>query len=55
MEGIRKIESIVKPFWQLTGAQTNFHSVIYPGLGHEYTTDMWRHTLDWFHRHLERS
>ena len=30
------------PVYRLYGAEQNFQSVIYPGVGHQYTPDMWQ-------------
>jgi dienelactone hydrolase len=51
-EGIRRIESEVKPVYQLYGKEADFQSIIYPGLGHVYTPEMWGRTLDWFEKRL---
>jgi dipeptidyl aminopeptidase/acylaminoacyl peptidase len=50
--GIRRIEQTVELAYRLHGAETDFSSVIYPGLGHVYTPDMWQRMLGWFDRHL---
>lgn len=52
VDGIREIESAVKPIYSLYGAGSQFVSAIYPGVGHAYTDAMWRRTLDWFGEHL---
>lgn len=50
--GIRRIEQTVELAYRLHGAETDFSSVIYPGVGHVYTPDMWQKMLGWFDRHL---
>jgi dienelactone hydrolase len=50
--GIQKIESAAGPAWKLTGKADDFRSVIYPGVGHVYTAEMWQETLTWFDRRL---
>jgi dienelactone hydrolase len=50
--GIRTIERIVKPAWELSGRPAEFRSVIYPGVGHTYTPEMWAEMLAWFDRSL---
>jgi dienelactone hydrolase len=45
VDGVRAIESAVRPVYGLYGAGTNFQSVVYPGLGHVYTKEMWDKTL----------
>jgi dienelactone hydrolase len=47
VDGIRAIESAVRPVYQLYGQPDNFESVVYEGQGHLYTPEMWRKTLDW--------
>jgi dienelactone hydrolase len=46
--GIHKIEDAVKPVWRLLESDWAFRSDLYPGVGHEYTRDMWAKTLAWF-------
>ena len=46
--GIHKIEDTLKPLWRLYESDWAFHSDLYPGVGHEYTRDMWAKTLSWF-------
>ena len=29
------------------------NNLVYPGLGHVYTPEMWAHTLDWFESRLK--
>src|SRR5205807_1559051 len=53
VEGIRAIESAVRPVYRLYGKEAEFQNVIYPGLGHVYTQDMWSKTLAWMEDHLK--
>ena len=53
VEGIRKIEAAVQKVYRVCGAERNFESVIYPGLGHVYTETMWQRTLAWLDRELK--
>ena len=46
-DGIRAIESFVRPVYGLFGREKEFQNIIYPGLGHVYTTEMWAKTLEW--------
>lgn len=52
--GIRRIEAVVREVYRLhgAGAAGRFESVVYPGVGHEYTPDMWRRMLAWMETHL---
>jgi len=45
VDGIRIIEHKAKRAYQLYGAENNFESIIYPGVGHKYTPDMWQRML----------
>ena len=51
--GVRGIESSVRPVWQLTGRPSGFESILYPGLGHVYTPDMWRRMTALFDAELK--
>lgn len=45
--GIRIIEAKVRPAYRLYGAERQFESVLYPGVGHVYLPEMWERTLAW--------
>ncbi len=47
LDGIRRIEATVRRVYQLYGAEENFKSEIYPGVGHVYLPEMWEKTLAW--------
>jgi dienelactone hydrolase len=51
-EGIRAIESVVKRVYRLYDREADFESRLYPGVGHEYTPDMWRRMLSWMDTRL---
>jgi hypothetical protein len=34
------------------GKESNFRGVLYPGVGHTYTRQMWKETLRWLKKHL---
>lgn len=53
VDGVRAIESAVKPVYRLYGQPDNFQSMIYPGLGHVYTPEMWSKTLAWLEDRLK--
>jgi dienelactone hydrolase len=53
-EGIRTIESVVKRAYRLYDSEAAFESRIYPGVGHEYTPDMWQRMLKWTDTHLQQ-
>jgi len=52
VDGIRAIEAAVRPAFRLYGADNAFQNIIYPGLGHVYTPEMWAKTLAWMDEHL---
>jgi dienelactone hydrolase len=52
VDGIHAIESAVRPAYRLYGSENSFQSIVYPGLAHVYTPEMWKRTLDWFDTHL---
>ena len=52
IKGIEKINDAVSRVYAAVGATEQFQSIIYPCLGHVYTMEMWRRTLDWFEAHL---
>jgi len=52
VDGVRAIESAVRPVYGLYGAEKKFESTIYPGLGHVYTKEMWDKTLAFFAANL---
>lgn len=53
VSGIRRIEEAVRPVWRLTGRPAGFESILYPGLGHVYTPDMWQRMLALFEAELK--
>lgn len=53
VDGIQAIASAVRPVYALYGDLDSFKSIIYPGLGHVYTPEMWNETLGWFGNRLE--
>jgi len=54
VDGIRAIESKLRPLYKLYGAPKDFESIIYPGVGHQYTPQMWQRTLAWLEQKLKR-
>jgi dienelactone hydrolase len=53
VDGIRKIEAVVGQVYQLYGQPDRFVNVVYPGVGHAYTPDMWQRMLEWFEKNLK--
>ncbi len=53
VDGMHAIEQAVLPAYRLYGKEKEFQSIIYPGLGHVYTPEMWAKTLAWLEDHLK--
>lgn len=51
--GIRTMEPVVRKAYALYRAESKFDSLVYSGVGHEYTPEMWRRTLDWMEKELQ--
>src|SRR5262245_18554642 len=54
-EGIRAIDTAVRPFYRLYNEEQKFRNEIFPGLGHVYTPEMWAKTLGWLDKYLVQS
>ncbi len=54
VDGIRVIEEKASRAYHLYGAERKFQSIIYPGVGHQYTADMWRRMLAWMDAALKK-
>jgi dienelactone hydrolase len=52
VDGVHAIESAVRPVYNLYTADKNFESIVYPGLGHVYTQEMWDKTVAFLTSHL---
>ena len=55
VDGIHAVEAAVRPVYRLYGSEESFQSIVYPGLAHVYTPEMWRRTLDWMDKYLRGS
>lgn len=53
--GIHAIEASARAAWQVSGRAEAFQSIVYPGVGHTYTPDMWERTLGWFDRWFSKN
>ena len=53
VDGIRVIEKLARPAWQVSGRDSDFQSIIYPGVGHVYLPEMWTRTLAWLDERLK--
>jgi dienelactone hydrolase len=54
VSGIRTMEPVVRQAYALYRAEPKFDSIVYPGVGHAYTPEMWQRTLNWFKKELSR-
>ncbi|MCX8109143.1 MAG: prolyl oligopeptidase family serine peptidase, partial [Verrucomicrobiae bacterium] len=53
VDGIRLIEKKTSKVYGLYGSQRNFQTIIYDGVGHVYTPEMWNRTVTWLTTHLK--
>ena len=51
-DGVRIINAFEKYLYRLYGEPENFRGLLYEGIGHEYTPEMWEETLKWLKKHL---
>jgi dienelactone hydrolase len=52
VDGIHAIEAAVRPVYRSYGKEESFQSIVYPGLGHVYTPEMWTRTQQFLTAHL---
>jgi dienelactone hydrolase len=52
VDGIRAIDAAVRPVYRLYGREGAFQNLVYPGLAHVYTPEMWARSLAWMDEHL---
>jgi hypothetical protein len=52
VEGVHLINGFVREVYDLYGAADLFKGVVYEGIGHAYTPQMWEDMLAWFDTHL---
>jgi dienelactone hydrolase len=50
--GVRTINAFQEHLYRLYGQEDHFRGVLYDGVGHVYTPEMWQETLRWLSRHL---
>ena len=48
--GVRTIQEWCARVWELQGCPERFRGVLYRGVGHEWTAQMWREGLSWLER-----
>ena len=51
-DGVRIINAFQEHLYGLYGKQDLFRGALYPGVGHVYTSEMWKETLQWLKKHL---
>jgi dienelactone hydrolase len=51
--GVTKINAFCAEVYRLYGKPESFKGVLYPGVGHVYTPDMWAEMLGWMDKHLK--
>lgn len=51
-DGVRLINSFQEYLYKLYGKNENFRGLMYKGIGHEYTPEMWQETLNWLKKNL---
>ena len=51
--GVKKINDFCAEVYRLYGKPDSFKGVLYPGVGHIYTPEMWTEMLEWFGKHLK--
>ena len=51
-DGVRIINAFAQHVYKLYDKGDNFRGVLYEGVGHEYTPQMWEETLAWLKKHL---
>lgn len=51
-DGVRAINAFQGHLYRLYGKEGDFRGVLYPGVGHVYTPEMWDETVRWLRQHL---
>ncbi len=51
-DGVLALGEAVKPVYRLYDRESSFQNVLYPGLGHACTPEMWKKMEDWMDRQL---
>jgi hypothetical protein len=52
VDGVQIIYSFQEHLYKLCEKPENFRGLLYPGVGHEYTPEMWKEAIDWLKHHL---
>lgn len=51
-DGVREINAFQEHLYRCYGRPDNFRGLLYPGVGHAYTPEMWQETLRWLSKYL---
>jgi len=51
-DGVQIINAFQQHLYKCYGKESNFRGILYPGVGHTYTPQMWKETLRWLKKHL---
>ncbi len=51
-DGVQLINAFQEHLYACYGQPENFRGLLYPGIGHAYTPQMWQETLRWLAKHL---
>jgi len=51
-DGVRIINDFQRSLYKLYGRRDSFRGVVYEGVGHVYTPDMWKETVGWLEKYL---
>ena len=51
-DGVRTINAFQEHLYALYGRENHFRGVLYGGVAHTYTPEMWDETLRWFEQHV---
>lgn len=54
ISGVNTINNFVAAVYRLYGKENHFRGIVYPGLGHKYTAEMWQETLFYLDRWLKK-
>lgn len=52
-DGVIAINTFAEKIFGLYNLKGNFQGILYPGVAHQYTPEMWKETLAWFKKHLQ--
>jgi dienelactone hydrolase len=51
-DGVRTINAFAEQVYGCYGKSGSFRGIVYAGVGHTYTPEMWKETLAWLEKHL---